>query len=117
MNFSPKQQQVLWAAFLIYGVWLLAGVAAQTQHTPRVTPIAQPDPPELLVYIDPPVDLNAADVAELQLLPGIGPVMAARIVAFRQQHGVIRALAELDAVPGIGPKTLQRLAPYFNPPE
>jgi competence protein ComEA len=49
------------------------------------------------------VDLNAAGVAELDALPGIGPVLAQRIVDHRSRHGAFRSVEELDDVPGIGP--------------
>lgn len=55
------------------------------------------------------VDLNRAGVDELDGLPGIGPVLARRIVEFRQQHGPFAMVEDLLEVPGIGPKTLERL--------
>ncbi|SNR52978.1 ComEA family DNA-binding protein [Blastococcus mobilis] len=56
------------------------------------------------------VDLNAAGVAELDALPGIGPVLAQRIVDHRSRHGAFRSVEELDDVPGIGPGTSAELA-------
>jgi competence protein ComEA len=56
------------------------------------------------------VDLNAAGVAELDALPGIGPVLAQRIVDHRSRHGAFRSVEELDDVPGIGPATSAELA-------
>jgi competence protein ComEA len=56
------------------------------------------------------VDLNAADVAELDALPGIGPVLAQRIVDHRSRQGPFRSVEELDDVPGIGPATAAELA-------
>ncbi len=58
-----------------------------------------------------PLDLNSATVAELDGLPGIGPVLAARIVAHRDAHGPFRAPEDLLAVRGIGPRLLERLGP------
>ncbi|WP_082599202.1 ComEA family DNA-binding protein [Yonghaparkia sp. Soil809] len=52
------------------------------------------------------VDLNAADAATLETLPGVGPALAARIIAWREQNGPFRAVDELLAVSGIGEKTL-----------
>ena len=49
------------------------------------------------------VDLNTATASELDALPGIGPVLAQRIVDHRTRHGPFRAVEELDDVPGIGP--------------
>jgi competence protein ComEA len=50
-------------------------------------------------------------VAALDSLPGIGPVLAGRIVAWREEHGRFRSLEELADVEGIGPALLERLAP------
>ncbi|WP_345770571.1 ComEA family DNA-binding protein [Blastococcus saxobsidens] len=57
-----------------------------------------------------PVDLNAAGVADLDALPGIGPVLAQRIVEHRARHGPFRSVEELDDVPGIGPAIAAELA-------
>jgi len=57
------------------------------------------------------VDLNRASQAELESLPGIGPVKAEAILAYRRQHGPFRRLEELQRVPGIGPATVNRLRP------
>jgi competence protein ComEA len=49
------------------------------------------------------VNLNTAGVAELDALPGIGPVLAQRIVDHRTEQGPFRSVEQLDDVPGIGP--------------
>lgn len=49
-----------------------------------------------------PVSLSAATAEQLDALPGIGPATAAKIVAYRREHGPFRSVDELDAVPGIG---------------
>ena len=56
------------------------------------------------------VDLNTAGVADLDALPGIGPVLAQRIVDHRSRSGAFRSVAELDDVPGIGPAIAAELA-------
>jgi competence protein ComEA len=50
-----------------------------------------------------PLDLNSATVAELDALPGIGPVLAQRIVDHRSAHGPFTSVDQLDDVSGIGP--------------
>ncbi len=56
-----------------------------------------------------PLDLNRATAAELDRLPGVGPVRAGAIVRYRREHGPFRRLEDLLLVPGIGPTTLERL--------
>ncbi|RBY94740.1 competence protein ComEA [Blastococcus sp. TBT05-19] len=56
------------------------------------------------------VDLNSAGVAELDALPGIGPVLAQRIVDHRTAQGPFGSVDELDDVPGIGPSIAAELA-------
>lgn len=55
------------------------------------------------------VDLNTADEAALDALPGVGPVTAASIVAFRQANGAFADVEQLGEVDGIGPARLARL--------
>jgi competence ComEA-like helix-hairpin-helix protein len=52
------------------------------------------------------VDLDHADVTEITRLPRVGPSLAARIVAWRTEHGPFGSLARLDSVPGVGPRLL-----------
>lgn len=55
------------------------------------------------------VDLNTADAAMLETLPGVGPATAEKIIAHRESVGPFTGLQDLDAVPGIGPAALERL--------
>jgi competence protein ComEA len=59
------------------------------------------------------VNINEATVEQLQLLPGIGPARAARIVEQRQKRGRFTRLRELRRVKGIGARTLKRLEPML----
>lgn len=65
-----------------------------------------------LVAFEVPVDLNAADAAELESLPGIGPVLAQRIVLGRP-YADVDALLEVS---GVGPRTLARIRPRLRLP-
>jgi competence protein ComEA len=51
------------------------------------------------------VNLNTATLADLDGLPGVGPVLAQRILDWREEHGRFTAVEELQEVPGIGPST------------
>lgn len=62
------------------------------------------------------VNLNRATSSELQTLPGIGPAMAARIIAFRETVAHFQSTTDLQKVKGIGPKTFEKLAPYIAAP-
>ena len=56
-----------------------------------------------------PVDLNTASVDQLDTLPGVGPVTAAAIVAWRTAHGKFATVDQLGDVDGIGPARLEKL--------
>ena len=60
------------------------------------------------------LDLNTATAAELETLPGVGPVMAAAILAWREENGRFTAVEELQEVSGIGPKTFEKLKPLVR---
>ena len=57
------------------------------------------------------VNLNTATEQQLEALPGIGPSLARRIIAYREQNGPFRRVEDLERVKGIGPSTLVRLRP------
>ena len=63
-------------------------------------------------WVPAPVDLNAAGTAELTSLPGVGPALAAAIVADRDANGAFRSVEDLDRVRGIGPGLLARIRPH-----
>src|SRR5262245_55766358 len=60
------------------------------------------------------VNLNLADERELDLLPGIGPTKAQRIVAWRARHGPFQRIRDLRRVKGFGRKTVLKLTPYLT---
>ncbi len=63
----------------------------------------------------PPVlNLNSASGAQLQLLPGIGPKMAQRILEYRKSSGGFRSIEQVMEVNGIGPKKFEKLKPYLK---
>jgi competence protein ComEA len=59
------------------------------------------------------MNLNTADAALLQRLPRIGPALAGRIIAYRQENGSFRRVEDVVDVKGIGPKTLEQIQPYL----
>ena len=90
-----------------------AGPAAvPRRHAGRAAPDparSKPDPAR-----GAPLRLNRATEAELQQLPGVGPVMAKRIIAFREERGGFRSPDDLLEIAGIGPKVLARLLPLVT---
>ena len=93
------QRHCLTIRVLIFGLGLLAWNA---------TAQAQKHPPSK------PIDLNVANVKELQELPGVGPVTAQRIIDMRQKSGHFKRVEDLLAVRGISPKKLDAMRPYVS---
>ncbi|WP_085834010.1 ComEA family DNA-binding protein [Clostridium merdae] len=59
------------------------------------------------------VNLNTADAGQLETLPGVGPVTAKRIIAYRDSVGAFRTKEELMQVDGIGEKTFEKLQNFI----
>lgn len=81
---------------------VVRGAAPRDEDEPPAT--RKPTPAEL-------IDLNAASEAELRQLPGVGPTLAARIVAARREKR-FASLDDLRRVKGIGAKTLEKIRPH-----
>lgn len=60
------------------------------------------------------LDLNTATVDQLDQVPGVGPVTAQAIVAWRGKHGRFSKVEELREVDGVGPKTYAQIAPHVR---
>lgn len=60
------------------------------------------------------VDLNRATAAELEALPGVGPVTATKIMTWREEHQRFSRVAELQEIDGIGEKTYAQIAPHVR---
>ena len=61
-----------------------------------------------------PVDLNKATLADLESLPGVGPVLAQRILDWRTEHGRFTTVDELQEVTGVGQKKFDSLKPHVR---
>jgi len=59
------------------------------------------------------INLNTATAEQLETLPGIGPALAERILAYREAYGPFTAVEDLLRVSGIGEKTLESIRDYI----
>lgn len=87
-------------------VTLAVPAQMQTAPTAAATAPTQTVPEETVSF---PVNINTADAETLAALPGIGQVLAKRIVAYRQQNGSFRAIEEITNVEGIGEKKAEAI--------
>lgn len=89
---------------------------ACTSPSPRpytlTSPIAQTGSHHIL--LGQPIDINTADAATLEALPGVGPSLAQTIIADRAQHGPFQSISDLNRVRGIGDKLLAKLSPFIS---
>lgn len=97
------------------GAWVKDGVSVAWAEAGEGTGAPVPPPPVAAaphaLAVGARVSLNHASVAELEALPGVGPALAARIIAARPFQDV----EALDGVRGVGPKSYARLAPLVQP--
>ena len=83
-------------------------VPAAMQTLPPQSTCPEPTTPET-VAVTFPIDINRADAEQLTALPGIGEVLAGRIVAYREENGSFLSTQELQNVEGIGEKRLDAI--------
>ena len=87
-------------------VTLAVPAQMQTAPTAAATAASETVPEETVSF---PVNINTADVDTLTALPGIGQVLAERIVTYRRQNGSFRAIEEITNVEGIGEKKAEAI--------
>ncbi len=126
MSAAPLNERLLAALLsllaLACGAWALWPALSPVPLRPSVSHAALPlsdAVPAAPVYattasikplISGQLNLNAASQSQLEALPGIGPAMAARLIAARPY----RTLADLDAVRGVGPVLMGKLTPLVK---
>lgn len=86
-------------------------VATVAVAAPTIEPAPPPEPEPTIAR---KINLNSATREELELLPGIGPALAGRIIEHRGTRGPFRRVEDLARVSGIGPRTLERLRPHVT---
>lgn len=87
---------------------------AALSWAPAPTSAPPAEPPRAAGALRKLINVNTAGQGELELLPGIGPALAKRIIEHRAAKGPFRRVDDLDAVKGIGPKILERLRPQVT---
>jgi competence protein ComEA len=95
------------ARLLVDGEQVVVGVPAP----PGVAASAAGDPAAQAGAL---VNINTASSSQLEELPGVGPVTAESIIAFRTEHGAFSSVEELLDVSGIGDATLAEIAPHVT---
>src|SRR6267143_7159381 len=61
-----------------------------------------------------PVNINTATSEELQLVPGIGPATAEKILQMRKSYGAFKSVDDLLSIRGLGPKRLEKMRKYLT---
>ena len=107
LHFGPGIAAVLivlaFGAGVFFGSWRVRSLGSE------VTVLAASGPVRTAVTEQAAVDINSADTDLLQTLPGIGPALAERIVAYREEHGPFRYAYEITNVSGVGSGTYEKL--------
>ncbi len=88
------------------GIWVSVPASMQTVP-PETTLITIAEEPELSIVF--PININTASAEELMALPGIGEVLADRILAYREANGSFSAVEGLMNVEGIGEKRMEEI--------
>lgn len=114
-DFSPRQLKfltLLTVLVLIVGGWQFIRAYADTSSDlPPLQLIVGEDEQKLTgVFV---LDPNTSPIDSLELLPGIGPVLAERIDEYRREHR-FEEVIDITNVRGIGARTYERIKPYLE---
>lgn len=88
---------------------MFVAVPEKIMTVPSIQTEAIEEPTEDTEEISFPIPINQADKEEIMALPGIGDVLAERIIAYRKEHGEFSAVEELLNVEGLGKKRLEAI--------
>ena len=106
MPWTRAAQRVL----IVLAAVLALGAALGGRAARRPVAVLVSDDPGLDVRLD----LNAASVADLETLPGVGTALAARIAAYRSANGPFPSVDDLGLVPGLGGRLVEALQPHLS---
>jgi competence ComEA-like helix-hairpin-helix protein len=111
MRFSYRAPAGFLAILVIAGPGLLqSGRFSGGEETPK-TSRASRDCQQKVID---PIDISRASLEDFAKLPGIGPELARRIVAFREKHGPFRRVEDLLVIKGVGHKKWRAIRPYLR---
>ena len=115
-----KASLIMIAITLIFAAFTVGFILGRNADRNRVSisvskNTKQTEPPKTSVPTDTePVDINTATEAQLSSLPGIGQVLAQRIISYRTANGPFESLADLTKVEGLGEKKLENILEYIT---
>ncbi|MBI5265651.1 MAG: helix-hairpin-helix domain-containing protein [candidate division Zixibacteria bacterium] len=114
-DFSPAQSKVIVAltvSALVLAVWAFVRTYAVVTTQAEALPVFVGDPDTRFtgVFV---LDPNTAPADSLELLPGVGRIIADRIVEYRQQHRFEREI-DITGVKGIGARLYDQIRPYLR---
>jgi competence protein ComEA len=89
-----------------------AGSSGRSAQGLTIDAVAQTEPSK--TAIGSRLDINRASAGELESLPGIGSVLAKRVIAFRESVGQFQKVEDLRGVKGIGSKQFERIKPLVT---
>ncbi|MGM9602930.1 MAG: ComEA family DNA-binding protein [Faecousia sp.] len=97
---------VFLALFLVVSLWGIHYLRNNYQDILSPNPL----PPSDKVFA---IDINTAGIDELCCLPGIGEVLAQRIIDYRNEHGDFTYISQIQNVKGIGEEKYKEIEPYL----
>jgi len=103
---DADQESVNLAAELKDGAQIAVPTQKVVQSSSTTPPTTDSKPPVAKTF---PININTANQAELETLPGIGPVTAEKIISFRQTNGEFSIIEDIQKVSGIGPATFENI--------
>ena len=123
LSFTRSEKRALLVLLVFLGVGLavqtLARAGVSTPGYRLVATVSEPPAPARTraeSKLEEGLDPSTAPAQDLELLPGIGPSLALRIVTYRTSHGPFRKPSDLLAVPGLGERLVSRITPYLRFP-
>ena len=97
-----------------FGKHSVRGLTVETEPVTTLPPIFENTKASELGLAENSIDLNTASETQLELLPGIGPTLAERIVAYREETGGFSSVEEILEVYGIGGQIFEEISPYLT---